>query len=182
MTRAQIEAINRTAEESRINAINYAMKNEEEENTMTTTNREEIAILNTFNDALDRIITRPYANRSAWNRGVTAYAADLIEGLKEAVDGGYFDPYDLVAPRLVDRELLNGASDWHQYSWGGCSLIYDGQIAERLCTKSELKITRNGERNPNSREQWLDVQSRALYQAARIVSECIVAAARYHLA
>lgn len=38
MTRAQIEQINRTAEESRINAINYTMKKEEEEQNMTTTN------------------------------------------------------------------------------------------------------------------------------------------------
>lgn len=150
-------------------------KNEGEKNMETAT-------IKTFNDALDAIITRPNANRSAWNRGVTVYAAELLEGLKEAVDGGYFDPSNLAAPRMVSRELLNGASDWSQYSWGGSALIYDGQIAERLCTPSELKKTRNGERNPNSREQWLDTQARALYQAARIVSEVVVSAARYNFA
>ena len=45
------------------------------------------------------------------------------------------------------------------------SIIYDSDIAERLCTPSELKKTRNGERKPNSREEWLDVQARALRQA-----------------
>ena len=43
--------------------------------------------------------------------------------------------------------------------------MYDGDIAAALCTPSELKKTRNGERRPNSREEWLDVQARALHQA-----------------
>ena len=114
--------------------------------------------------------------RSAWSRGVTVYALELVEGLEEAIDGGYFDPEDLEAPKLVEKALLNGAGDWSQYSWGGCSLIYDSDIAERLCCPSELKKTRNGERRPNSREEWLDVQARALYQASRRVKSAIRAA------
>ena len=109
--------------------------------------------------------------RSAWKRGVNAYALELLEELEEAIAGGYFDAEDLDAPKMLDRQLLNGASDWTQYSWGGCSLIYNGDIAERLCTPSELKKTRGGEWRPNSREEWLDVQARALYQAARRVKE-----------
>lgn len=107
--------------------------------------------------------------RSAWGNGVKAYALELVEGLEEAIDGGYFDLDDLEAPKLLERALLNGASDWSQYSWGGSALIYDGDIAERLCCPSELKKTRNGERRPNSREEWLDVQARALFQASRLV-------------
>jgi hypothetical protein len=113
------------------------------------------------------------ATRSAWNRGLTAYAHELVDGLDEAISGGYFDPEDLAAPRLVERALLNGADDWSMYSWGGSSLIYDPQIAERLCTASELKKTDNGYRQPNASEQWLDVQARALYQAAQIVKDCL---------
>lgn len=114
--------------------------------------------------------------RSAWSRGVTAYALDLVDELEEATEGGYFDLSDLEAPKLVDRALLNGATDWNQYSWGGCSLCYDCQIAERLCTPSELKKTRHGERRPNSREEWLDTQARALFQAANRVKKSIRAA------
>lgn len=109
--------------------------------------------------------------RSAWKRGVNAYALELLEELAEAISGGYFAAEDLDAPKLLDKQLLNGASDWAQYSWGGCSLIYNSDIAERLCTPSELKKTRGGEWRPNSREEWLDVQARALYQAARRVKE-----------
>lgn len=107
--------------------------------------------------------------RSAWDKGVSAYALELVEQLGEQIDGGYFYELDLSEPKTVRAALLNGAADWSQYSWGGCSLIYDSDIAERLCCPSELKKTRNGERRPNSREEWLDVQTRALYQAANRV-------------
>lgn len=104
--------------------------------------------------------------RSAWDKGVTQYALEIVEQLGEQINGGYFDELDLTESKKVRAALLDGAADWSQYSWGGCSLIYDSDIAERLCSPSELKKTRNGERRPNSREEWLDVQARALFQAA----------------
>lgn len=95
------------------------------------------------------------------------YALELVEELEERAAYEGRNP----EPGQECREwLLNGANDWSQYSWGGSALIYDGDIAERLCTPSELKKTRNGERRPNSREEWLDVQARALYQACNRVS------------
>lgn len=101
-------------------------------------------------------------DRSAWGRGVNAYALELVEEIKERAAYEGRNP----EPGKECREwMLNGAHDWAQYSWGGCSLIYNGDIAERLCTPSELKKTRSGERRPNSQEDWLDVQARALYQA-----------------
>lgn len=103
--------------------------------------------------------------RSAWNRAVTVYALELLDDLSEAISGGYFDPADIAAPKLLKRALLNGAADWSQYSWGGCSLIYNADIAERVCTPSELKKRNGGEWRPNSCEEWLDVQARALFQA-----------------
>ena len=115
------------------------------------------------------IITRKKP-RSAWDRGVMRYAVELLDELDNAINGGWFDAEDLAAPKLLARQLLNGASDWSQYSWGGCSLIYDSDIAERCCCPSELKKTRNGERRPNAREDWLDVQARALRQAANRIT------------
>lgn len=115
-------------------------------------------------------------DRSAWDRGVTEYALELLEGLQEAIDDGYFWPEDLEAPKLLDRALLNGAGDWDEYSWGGCSLIYGGDIAERLCCPSELRKTRNGKRRPNAREEWLDTQERALFQASNRLKKAIRAA------
>lgn len=101
-------------------------------------------------------------DRNAWDKAVTLYALDLLEAIQWQVS-------DLERLPINGAELeswaLNGASDWNQYSWGDCSLCYNGQIAERVCTPSELKRAHNGERRPNSREDWLDVQARALYQA-----------------
>lgn len=107
--------------------------------------------------------------RSAWDKGVTQYALELVDELAEQINDGYVNPTELVKPRALRAALLNGAKDWREYSWGGCSLIYDPDIASRLCCPSELKKTRNGERRPNSREEWLDVQARALHQAANRV-------------
>lgn len=110
--------------------------------------------------------------RSAWGRGVQAYAVDLVENLQERA--AYEDRTP--APEEIREWLLNGARSWSEYSWGGSALIYNGDIAERLCSPSELKRTRNGERRPNSREEWLDVQARALHQAANRVIKAYRAA------
>ena len=99
--------------------------------------------------------------RSAWNKGVNNYAIGLIDGLE--VDKLPTDKKEL------ETLLLNGAKDWSEYSNGGCALVYDGDIAKALCTPSELKATKNGERNPNKYETWIDVQARALYQAFRVI-------------
>lgn len=108
-----------------------------------------------------------HKDRSAWGRGVNAYALELVEELRERAAYEGRNP----EPGKECREwMLNGAQDWAQYSWGGSSLIYDGDIAERLCTPSELKKTRHGERRPNSREEWLDTQARALTQACNRVA------------
>lgn len=106
-------------------------------------------------------------DRSAWSRGVNAYALELLEELRERASYEGRDP----KPGKECREwMLNGAQNWNEYSWGGSALIYNGDIAERLCTPSELKKTRNGERRPNSREEWLDTQARALYHACNRVA------------
>lgn len=94
--------------------------------------------------------------RSAWDRAVNAYAVDLLNDLDEE------NP-------ITKETLLNGADNWNQYSWGGCSLVYDADIAERVCTPSELKKCKGGEYRPNKCEEWLDVQARALSQAATLI-------------
>ena len=93
-------------------------------------------------------------DRSAWDKGVTRYAIEMVEAAEETL-----------TRENCRQVLINGASDWSHYSYGGCALIYDADIAEQLCSPSELKKTGNGDRQPNSRETWLDVQSRALSQA-----------------
>ena len=98
---------------------------------------------------------------SKWQKGVNKYAQELRQDLK---DEGL---------EVTEANLLNGASDWKQYSYGGNSCIYDWEIAERLATPSEIKsrTRKDGSlnRNANARETWLDVQARALNQASKLV-------------
>lgn len=109
-------------------------------------------------------------DRSAWDKAVTLYALDLLDDVQEGADNMERLPLDGAE---LERWALNGASCWEQYSNGGCSICYDADIAARVCTPSELKRTDGGMNAPNSRETWLDVQARALYQACnRIRTIC----------
>lgn len=102
--------------------------------------------------------------RSAWDKGVRAYALDLIDNLERDT---YTDYKDIIAA------LLNGADNWNQYSYGGCALIRDGDIAARLCTPSEYTRKRGGELAPNKYETWLGVQVRALAHAQALILRMI---------
>ena len=93
--------------------------------------------------------------RSAWSKGVKLYALELLENLE--------------GREVCEFTLLNGASSWSEYSYGGSALIYDADIAEHLCTPSELKVKKGGDLQPSKHETWLDVQARALGQACRLV-------------
>lgn len=91
----------------------------------------------------------------AWKRAVKTYALELLEEME--------GDYSAV-------KLLNGAGNWSAYSYGGASLIYDAQIAERVCSPSEFKKKRAGECAPNPAESWLDCQARCLSQAATLLA------------
>ena len=119
-------------------------------------NREEVA--HYFSTFIDK-------QKSAWKKGVYTYAYELAA---EAARRTWLN-----TPKTVEEALLNGAPSWAEYSDGGSSLIYDADIAERLCSPSELRRSLDGKRNPNRRERWLDVQARALTQAAIILIESI---------
>jgi len=103
--------------------------------------------------------------RSAWRRGVKTYALEILESLES--------PQDLTNLQLLKKAALNGAEDWRQYSEGGCALIYDTDIAARLCNPTELKKTNGGEKYPNARENWIDVQARALFQAWNLIRKTV---------
>lgn len=127
-------------------------------------------------------------DRSAWDRAVTEDAIDLLDTVNdrceqvtrqfaETEEGSAAHVHDLFVSRVSLMDIMkNGAESWHDYSWGGCGLIYDGDIAEHYCTPSELKKVHGGERRPNSREEWLDVQARALRQAAGRAADALIAA------
>lgn len=109
----------------------------------------------------DRI--ESYRYRSAWGRGVCMYALDLTNE---------FD-FDAIGSKSIRDIMLDGASNWREYSYCCKSLIYDWEIAARLLTPSAFKRKKYGRLPPNSKETWLDVQARALEQASGLVMMAI---------
>lgn len=123
--------------------------------------------------------------RSRWDRAVIEDAEEMIseaiDNLRDTPEEAPQDLTQLTAKLLnVSVNTLhywggddghNGIKDLyqcaHESSWGGSHLCYDYDIARHYCTPSELKRTRDGARRPNAREEWLDVQARAIYQALR---------------
>ena len=108
--------------------------------------------------------------RSAWARGVHQYALELLDELEELnpnSDGHiYGSPAD-------HKAILNGAEDWQRYSEACCYLVQVEDIARRLCSPSVFAKTKEGRYRPSSRQQWLDVQARALRAANRIIWQIV---------
>ena len=106
--------------------------------------------------------------RSAWSKGVKEYAYMLLDNIFL-----HSDYKSITDCKSLHKELLHGEKNWHQFSCGGYALIYDEDIAENLCSPSELKKCKNGMLRPNKQEQWLDVQARALFQAENLIKDCV---------
>ena len=103
--------------------------------------------------------------RSQWKQGVKAYAMEMVTRFE-------VEEMPRDNTRLL-RLCLAGARDFDALSYGGMYEIYDRDIAVLLCTPSEYRRTHEGEKAPNSRETWLGVQARALYQAYLLILECV---------
>lgn len=117
-----------------------------------------------FDQLRQRIESHVTTKRSAWGRGVDTYCMMMVDHLEE-YNGGEA-PTSL---KELKEWMLNGARDWKQSSEGGQWLVSDEEIAKTLCSPGELRKVAGGRRQPNANETWLDVQARALHQAAALV-------------
>lgn len=117
-------------------------------------------------DVRDYITSHQPKRASAWRRGVIAEAMDMLDNAEEWGD--------TLPTTGVRKYLLNGAESASQYAYGGCSLIYDADIAERYCTPSELRRTRGGELDPSSDETWLDVEARGVESAVCTIAHAVI--------
>lgn len=69
--------------------------------------------------------------------------------------------------------LLNGADNWREYSYGGCALVYNVDIAVRFFTPSEMRRYMADGHDASMAfrgDSMLDLQARALRQAERVIS------------
>lgn len=88
-------------------------------------------------------------------------AIDLLDNLKET-------SYQINTMKDVRKSLLNGARDWNQYSYGGCALIYDGDIADHYLSedkKNDFKFKRGPEKGCLNGIKLLDFQATCLREA-----------------
>lgn len=44
-----------------------------------------------------------HTERSAWSKGVTEYALELLDSLAEGIEGGYYYADDIAAPRVLEK-------------------------------------------------------------------------------
>lgn len=99
-------------------------------------------------------------NTSTFDKACNQYAAELLDEFAE-------DHGNNSVP--TKKDLLNGAADWREYSYGGCSLIFDEDIAKRVCTPAQF-AKKFGKKLANN-ETWLDVQAQALSVASQRILE-----------
>lgn len=113
--------------------------------------------------------------RSTWQKAVQEDASWLLEEVMDRHnDDVVNDTMSFESMEALENALRMGADTWKDFSEGGGALIYDCDIAQHYCTPSELKKVRGGEKEPNSRESWLDVQARAFWQASLLVKRNLV--------
>ena len=130
--------------------------------------------------SIETILNRVNQTRanSAWSRGVKLYAADILnniidEGQTDFIIG---DDGFLRQNSWTIHCLSHGFDMWVSISRGSSYMIFNRDIAERLCTPSEFRrAEKNGFFRANSREDWLDCQGRALYQARNLILDAIKA-------
>lgn len=105
-------------------------------------------------------------NRSAWNKGVTKYAIEILEDIEA----------DEITIATLAKWNWNGAGDALSYSENGRPLISGDDICERLCPPS---IVRKHPSRPNGKESWIDVQGRALDKAMYMIKKMIFASVTF---
>ena len=121
-------------------------------------------------------------NVSAWKNGVKNYALWILDELPDDYCM-IFDNQQELKEQLKNFTslLLKGNDNWYQYSYCGNAYCYDNDIAMALCNLSEYRKCKGGEKEPNRRETWLDVQARALFQAELLITSAIRDAAYQYL-
>ena len=130
--------------------------------TMKATVKNIQAVANEVNNA---------KTRSAWSKGVKVYALEILENFEE--QRKWNEENGESVPEFDERTALNGATNWRAWAYGGCGLVYNCAIAERLCTPSELKKLQGGTRVPAGAGTWCDIEARAAFQAWRMIAKAV---------
>lgn len=100
----------------------------------------------------ERAMAGRYSTRSTEDRAILVYMAELIDNIRNhSVDFAS-------SAQDIERICLNGANNWQHYSFSGCSLCYNDQIAELILPPSR--------RNRYGSERLLVMQGNLLSMAS----------------
>lgn len=81
-------------------------------------------------------------DRSAWDKGVTMYALELLEEYRERAE---YEGREAADRAEFKTWLRNGADSWESYSYGGSSLIYNGTLQNgsvaRLSISAPVRVS-----------------------------------------
>ena len=97
--------------------------------------------------------------RSCWSRGVASLIRDYGEDVLGEHDG------EIISARDFYKLWNCGNDSLRDAVYAGSFDIWNYDIAKRLCTPSGLKKSNEGMRNPNKRQNWLDLELIAVQQA-----------------
>lgn len=103
--------------------------------------------------------------RGQWNKAISYYANFLLDSYKDICAWCAENANPI--PDLSLETVLNGALGWMDYSYGGCALVYDGDIAKVVFTEAQFTKWQQG-RNVTA-EPLLDIQARALAAGWRVL-------------
>lgn len=103
-----------------------------------------------------------WASNKKFDAVTKDYAFELLDSLDEIADN---DDDGVCGVNL--RTVLNGTSDWSQYSKGGCSLCYNYDIRKRLRIDPENPYASDGTTLLQMQaiklsQAWDEIQRRAL--------------------
>lgn len=83
-------------------------------------------------------IVRSQETNTQYKKAVRLYALELLGKLREAIKDENVDDAVFQSENIFEKEIHFGASDFIQYSFGGCSLCYNEEIKKRLYTEKEI--------------------------------------------
>lgn len=112
-----------------------------------------------------RYISDTERKRGQWNKAISYYADFLLDSYIDICK--WFADENEAIPDLSLDTVLNGALGWHQYSYGGLALVYDGDIAKVVFTPAQFTKWQQGRKVTD--EPILDIQARALAAGWRVL-------------
>ena len=70
-----------------------------------------------------------HSARSAWDKGVKGYAVELFD---DYLDRLRITDDSVRIGKVAEADLLNGAQNWEQYSYGGCGTYRQARAQAHL--------------------------------------------------